>query len=165
VRLLQRHPWPGNVRELMNVLESALLFASGEVLGPESFELSPELFAPPVTASTPRLVPVPVVEPSAPVTFAGASAPPEAPGEVDFYALLRGRGQSLKDLREELETRCIAAALRDGSGNISEAARILGMKRSRLSQIVNADPALLLLSKGGAEGLADDGPDLAEGAD
>lgn len=35
IDLLQQHSWPGNVRELENVLERAVLFASGDVIGPE----------------------------------------------------------------------------------------------------------------------------------
>jgi len=32
--MLERHRWPGNVRELENVIEQALVFADGEVVGP-----------------------------------------------------------------------------------------------------------------------------------
>ncbi|MFM2153788.1 MAG: hypothetical protein RL199_2223, partial [Pseudomonadota bacterium] len=166
VRLLQRYGWPGNVRELMNVLESALLFAGGDVLGPEAFELSPELFEPQAAFHPSPPAEAPGIAPAAPVAPVPAVESPAVPSsDVDFYALLRGRGQSLKDLRDELEARCIGAALKEGAGNISEAARLLGMKRSRLSQIVNADAGLLALSKGGSEGAPDDGPELAEGGD
>jgi DNA-binding NtrC family response regulator len=37
---LRTHPWPGNVRELENVLEQALIVASGPVIGPEDLALS-----------------------------------------------------------------------------------------------------------------------------
>ena len=67
----------------------------------------------------------------------GAAAPPRP---LDFYELARQRGISLKDLRHEVEMQCIRRALLDAKGNISEAARLLKMKRSRLSQIVNAEP-------------------------
>ena len=33
--LLRGHAWPGNVRELENVVEQAIVFAEGEVVGPE----------------------------------------------------------------------------------------------------------------------------------
>jgi transcriptional regulator with GAF, ATPase, and Fis domain len=36
---LEAHDWPGNVRELANVLERALILASGEELGPEVIDL------------------------------------------------------------------------------------------------------------------------------
>jgi two-component system response regulator HydG len=35
LELLLRHGWPGNVRELENVIEQALVFADGEVIGPQ----------------------------------------------------------------------------------------------------------------------------------
>jgi two-component system response regulator HydG len=35
LELLRRHRWPGNVRELENVVEQALVFADGELVGPE----------------------------------------------------------------------------------------------------------------------------------
>ena len=38
---LLRHRWPGNVRELRNLMEQAVLLASGSVVGPEHLHLSP----------------------------------------------------------------------------------------------------------------------------
>jgi DNA-binding NtrC family response regulator len=35
VGLLSDHPWPGNVRQLLNTLESVLVFAPGNEIGPE----------------------------------------------------------------------------------------------------------------------------------
>ena len=62
--------------------------------------------------------------------------------DVDFYELARTRDLSLKELRHQLEMQCIRRALLEAKGNISEAARLLKMKRSRLSQIVNAEAEL-----------------------
>jgi len=39
--LLRYHPWPGNVRELKNVIESAVISAAGEDIGPGDLPLSP----------------------------------------------------------------------------------------------------------------------------
>jgi transcriptional regulator with PAS, ATPase and Fis domain len=39
--VLRRHDWPGNVRELRNVLQRALLFAEGAVIGPGHLTLRP----------------------------------------------------------------------------------------------------------------------------
>jgi DNA-binding NtrC family response regulator len=39
--LLLRHTWPGNVRELRNLMEQAVLLASGSELSPEHLHLSP----------------------------------------------------------------------------------------------------------------------------
>ena len=53
------------------------------------------------------------------------------------------------------------------TGSLTEAARLLKMKRSRLSQVVNAEPTLRVLCRGpvndggGDEGEDEDGPILA----
>ena len=80
-------------------------------------------------------------------------------GGIDYFELVRRRDVSLKDLRQEIETQCIRRALQEGRGNISEAARLLKMKRSRLSQIVNSEAELRALSKGDTLG---EGPDADE---
>jgi transcriptional regulator with GAF, ATPase, and Fis domain/tetratricopeptide (TPR) repeat protein len=139
--LLAAHPFPGNVRELENVLESATLFATGRVVGVEAFEHLPELRATPTVAAPPPIVARAIVDP-APVPAAAV------PAEIDYFELVRRRGLSLKDLRQEIETHCIARALGEAGGNISGAARLLQMKRSRLSQIVNADLQLRGLARG-----------------
>ncbi|MCU0700382.1 MAG: sigma 54-interacting transcriptional regulator [Myxococcaceae bacterium] len=145
--VLARHTWPGNVRELENVIRSAAIFAEGAVVTPEAFSHVAEL-----RALADETVPVTVATNSPAVASAAAPSATSAPvvpqGPIDFYELARVRGISLKDLRQEVETQCIGRALSEAKGNISEAARLLKMKRSRLSQIVNADPTL----KGAAHG-------------
>ena len=146
--VLARHGWPGNVRELENVIRSAAIFAEGAVVTPEAFSHVAELRALSAGASPDAQPPPPTAAPAS-----AAPAQPVAPAEgaagpFDFYELARARGISLKDLRQEVETQCIGRALTEARGNISEAARLLKMKRSRLSQIVNADPTL----KGAAHG-------------
>jgi ActR/RegA family two-component response regulator len=69
-------------------------------------------------------------------------------GPLDYYSLARKRDISLKDLRHEVEMQCIKRALEDANGNISEAARLLKMKRSRLSQIVNGEVELKEVAHG-----------------
>ena len=51
-------------------------------------------------------------------------------------------GLALGDLKRKLEFEAIADAVRKTGGNITKAAKMLKMKRPRLSQIVNADPQL-----------------------
>ncbi|MBX5483743.1 MAG: sigma 54-interacting transcriptional regulator [Myxococcaceae bacterium] len=157
--LLRRHAWPGNVRELSNVLASAAIFADGPIITPECFEHIAELSALLRASSAPVVAvrpPAPVPEPAPVAPPSAAPPPPSGEGEdepvapssgasvddVDFYSLARSRGLSLKELRHQLEMQCIRRALIDASGNISEAARLLKMKRSRLSQIVNSEPEL-----------------------
>jgi DNA-binding NtrC family response regulator len=138
--LLKTHPWPGNVRELFNLVESASLLATGSTIGPEAFELFPEILRVP----------------------SRTLAQTDAATDPDFYRVLRDRDLSLRDLRRELDLACISQALRDASGNISEAARLLKMKRSRLSQIINVEPSLRALRDNDGDGpqLADDGADV-----
>jgi transcriptional regulator with GAF, ATPase, and Fis domain len=150
-RLLSRYSWPGNIRELFNVLESALVMGVGHTLGPEAFELFPELFESTLHTATGPAEPF-----REPATVDPARAVEQTP---DFYELLKGRDVSLKDLRRELDIVCISRALGEGNGNISEAARLLKMKRSRLSQIVNAEPELRALCRGGFS-LAASGDDV-----
>ncbi len=141
--LLSRHDWPGNVRELENVLASASIFAEGALITPEAFEHLPELSG--GVAARPRPIPAPAAQPAEPL--AEVVALPRAP--LDYYALAQQRGLSLKDLRREVEVQCIKKALEQANGNISEAARLLKMKRSRLSQIVNAEPELKGVARAG----------------
>ena len=142
--LLGRHRWPGNIRELENVIASASIFAEGNEIDLEAFthvgELRALIDAPPGGASV-NVIPLaaaslevaPVVAPALPL------AAPSPDGPIDFYELARRRDLSLKDLRHEVEMQCIKRALEEAGGNISEAARLLKMKRSRLSQIVNGE--------------------------
>jgi hypothetical protein len=54
---------------------------------------------------------------------------------------------------------CIKRALVEAKGNISEAARLLKMKRSRLSQIVNAEAELKGVARGDEPGVDESGGD------
>jgi len=155
--LIARHPWPGNVRELENVMRSASIFAEGPIVTPEAFSHVAELRAlmvDPVPTVAPRAALSSTARPEV-VSAPPVAAAPQSSGAVDFYELARQRGISLKALRQEIEQQCIERALVEAKGNISEAARLLKMKRSRLSQIVNAGPTL----KGAAH---DDGDDEQE---
>jgi DNA-binding NtrC family response regulator/tetratricopeptide (TPR) repeat protein len=158
--LVRRYDWPGNIRELENVLSSASLFAPGRLIALESFEHLPELRTLARTAA-----PQPVVVAAAPAVLLASAAPAAATqvgaaaasGPLDYFELARQRNLSLKDLRHEVETQCISRALQEAKGNISEAARLLKMKRSRLSQIVNAESVLRSQVKGEASPDAGDG--------
>ncbi|HEY1086600.1 MAG TPA: sigma 54-interacting transcriptional regulator, partial [Archangium sp.] len=159
--LLGKHRWPGNIRELENVIASASIFAEGSVIGVDAFSHVAELRAlleqpAPVQASVETVLPVapsPVVALPTPMPapVAVVTAAPAADGPLDFYDIVRKRDVSLKDLRHEMEMQCIRRALEDAKGNISEAARLLKMKRSRLSQIVNGEVELKEVAHGDEE--------------
>jgi transcriptional regulator with GAF, ATPase, and Fis domain len=156
LELLARHSWPGNVRELENVLASAAIFADGSLITSECFLHVHELAAllevragpraaPPAPAAKPEMAEMSEIAADGDEDEDASDEPAAgraAVDGVDFYELARARGLSLKELRQQLEMQCIRRALVDAGGNISEAARLLKMKRSRLSQIVNAEPEL-----------------------
>jgi DNA-binding NtrC family response regulator/tetratricopeptide (TPR) repeat protein len=108
VDLLMVCEWPGNVRQLCNEIQRIVARAEdGTVLSPD--HLSPELKRAAATISAPdAITPISTV----------ASAP--------------GQHVTLADAMAELERRMIAEALRKHGGNISRAARELGLTRRGL---------------------------------
>ncbi|HZO14786.1 MAG TPA: sigma-54 dependent transcriptional regulator, partial [Polyangiaceae bacterium] len=119
---LARHGWPGNVRELENALRAASLFAEGETIVLRDVTDNVEGLR--YLGDMPSLAPPPS-------HTRMSSSPTEA-----VYAQLR-EGTSLPDLKRTLERACIERALDEAGGNITKAAQLLGMKRPRLSQLVN----------------------------
>ncbi len=124
LELLRRYDWPGNVRELDNVLRSAAVFAESDTIDSAT-----------LTESFPKLAALP--PPPHP-----ASTPPPDSGHAEgsdptvvAYASVRD-GEALPELKRRIERECIARALAESDQNITAAARILGMKRPRLSQLV-----------------------------
>ena len=89
MELLRRHPWPGNVRELRNVLERAVVVATGHVI--QASDL-------------------------------GLHRPPYGDGQ---------NGGPMASL-EDVERHHIARVLQESDGNISQAARTLGIDRATL---------------------------------
>jgi DNA-binding NtrC family response regulator len=86
------HPWPGNVRELRNILERALVVASGHILTPRDLGLD-----------------------------GGAGTAPEQVVEEGTPASL-----------EQVEREHVAHVLERTGGNVSRAARLLGIDRVTL---------------------------------
>ena len=113
--VLAQYGWPGNVRELQNELERAVALAlPGEIICLE--HLSPHIAAVGATPVAGRP--------------AGASA-----AAADDHTKLPGvdaGDRSLREARAAFEARYIAAALRKHGGNVSQAAKALGLSRSML---------------------------------
>jgi len=112
--LLMRHDWPGNVRELRNFVERASVLHGGETLGADDVALL-------LNPTAPR--------PAAPTTTAGTEdvllhAAPKTPAP--------GRPIDLKREIETIELEQIHVALDLADGIISEAARLLTLKRTTL---------------------------------
>ena len=133
------YPWPGNVRQLKHVIESAIssippdrteirmhdmphyLFdATTTYVGTLQGISTPSLAAPASPAS-----PAPTVAPVSPAT-AGASQPDISQPE-DLQP------ETLYTIIEEKEKQKILDALLQTGGNISKAARQLGISRQKLS--------------------------------
>jgi len=114
LELLARRDWPGNVRELENALRSvAVLSPSGLLTADDFVEHAP----------------------------ARPSTSPPPPSDASLGALAYERVKdgdgSIYDLRKRIERELIERALEESGGNISRAAELLGMKRPRLSKLVN----------------------------
>ena len=112
--LLLRHDWPGNVRELRNFVERASVLHGGETLGADDVVLL-------LNPTAPRS--------AAPTTTAGTEdvllhAAPKTPAP--------GRPIDLKREIETIELEQIHVALDLADGIISEAARLLTLKRTTL---------------------------------
>lgn len=121
---LMLHSWPGNVRELRNIVERAEVLFAGEVLAARDVEQLLGLKQP-----TPRIAaqlrPVPTEVIAQPVARLPEHDQPAQRGDnripVDLKALL-----------ETLELEKIQLALDMADGVISEAARLLTLKRTTL---------------------------------
>ncbi|MBD5805458.1 Transcriptional regulatory protein ZraR [Azoarcus sp. Aa7] len=100
--LLLAHCWPGNVRELRNVLEQAVLLATGPTIDASQLSLSTGVTVPPLPHAVPEPAPAAPVAPAAPQTL------------------------------EDMERRALLDALRQTGWNVSRAARVLGISRDTL---------------------------------
>jgi transcriptional regulator with GAF, ATPase, and Fis domain len=110
--MLQSRSWPGNVRELENVLRAATVLAPGDRIGAEDLRG---------------------------VLSEGELETRDAPTGTDLDTLYWDRvtsgSSTIYEMRETLERRAIERAIDEADGNLAEAARKLGMKRPRLSQL------------------------------
>jgi nitrogen regulation protein NR(I) len=104
--MLQGYPWPGNIRELENLMERVILFADG-----------------------PRIEAHDLPEPVRGGVVGGASSTPESPplevGETPLKEILKVK-------QAEIEKAFIVQALGKTDGNVTRAARLLGISRKSL---------------------------------
>ncbi|WP_447765441.1 sigma-54 interaction domain-containing protein [Sphingopyxis panaciterrae] len=125
--VLMQHRWPGNVRELRNFVERASVLHGGETLGADDVAL----LLNPTAALAPRQ--------AVPSSFVAVQASAEELADAPFasgapHAKTPAPGRPI-DLKREIETielEQIHVALDLADGIISEAARLLTLKRTTL---------------------------------
>ena len=147
IQFLSRYRWPGNVRELENFARSVLLFADEQQVGMDEILEFREFFAAGGIDES-----LPDVDADVDIGAVVQQQPELQPGVVGdteevLVEEIVADERSLSKLKKRLEHKCIQRALRQTGGNITQAARILQMKRPRLSQIVNGDDELLALKQ------------------
>ena len=113
LRLLLAHHWPGNVRELQGVIERAAMMAGGGVI--EAADL-------PAGLATVWPEPATGTEPA-------AGTEPEAGGQPGALAQVAPLA--------EVERRAVQRALAAADGNVTRAARALGINRTTLHRKLN----------------------------
>jgi sigma-54 specific flagellar transcriptional regulator A len=125
--LLMQHGWPGNVRELRNFVERASVLHGGETLGQGDVAM----LLNPTAALAPRraVSGSPVAVQASADDFAAA---PVASGAPHAKTPAPGRPIDLKREIETIELEQIHVALDLADGIISEAARLLTLKRTTL---------------------------------
>jgi two-component system nitrogen regulation response regulator GlnG len=112
MEMLRQYPWPGNARELQGVLKQALLQTTGSLLLPDFL---------PVSLKQPREAEEPTV-PTAALLSRRFVAERLAVGTHDLY----------EEALAQMEKALFSQVLEHTGGNQLQAARILGISRSRL---------------------------------
>lgn len=112
LQALRQHDWPGNVRELENLIERGVILAAqaGMVEMEHLFPNQPDAAQTSLNAQG-QLVRLPSAQ------------------DDDLSARILNSGSSL----EEIEARVLDHAVARASGNLSEAARLLGLTRPQLA--------------------------------
>jgi two-component system, NtrC family, response regulator AtoC len=109
INRIRKHSWPGNVRELRNAVEQAVLSSRGDIIEEENLGISPaaEMFAD-------LGAPAPVLSERTGVALGSESLGPVAGTLQDAERALIGR------------------ALAQSHGNVTRAAKLLGISRDTL---------------------------------
>lgn len=112
LQALQQHDWPGNVRELENMVERGVILAC-----PRGMIEIEDLF-PDLPEGTPIVV-----------DTHGQLAPLPSLSDDDLCERILASGRSILDV----ETKLLDFAVARAQGNLSEAARLLGLSRAKMA--------------------------------
>ena len=158
--LLTDYDWPGNIRELRNVLERVYVETVGEVIGRRAFDewieeraqFSPGAWN--VEARQTSLAERPVLITPYPGAYrvlpprlpASADTPPTIEVAPSAFTYLDSRGQTRSEPRDitpppmpqELTSERLVQAYRRAAGNLTRAARLLGVHRATLYRHMRA---------------------------
>jgi len=160
MRELVRYSWPGNIRELQNFIKSMLLFVEGSTVTLEHVQEFEDFFSggryqgdvEQLLDAWQERVPLHLAEELEQQDDSASSDEHDAQvttiqgdPEDALVEQIVAQGLSLTRLKKRLEIECIKRALIETEGNVTQAAKILQMKRPRLSQIINADEELVAL--------------------
>ena len=125
LQAIERHRWPGNVRELENAIRRAVIFAEGEEISADDLGIYWGRAADGADGERAGAT-------------AGAGAPAQAGRRSAYDAAGRiGSGFSLREQKENAQREAVAEALARTGGNIAGAARILGISRPTLYELLN----------------------------
>jgi DNA-binding NtrC family response regulator len=130
LRRLQAHGWPGNVRELRSVTERAIIMASGGIVGLAEVEQALSQRSAAYEDARPRAATAPRLPPRGRVSGARAKVLPREEGRATSGRLAATSGEyaSLPELQRDVTLQ----AFEQAAGNLSMAARDLGIPRSTL---------------------------------
>ena len=141
-KLLLNYWWPGNVREMENAINRAMVLAKGSSLTANCFDLvsdrrSERRQKSAVIAAAETFVPETQNDPSSqaqPISF--TPAPPAMPHQSPLSIALRDQHGFIKEMRE-IETEIARATLDHFAGNVTKAAKALGISRATFYRKIN----------------------------
>ena len=116
LQILRALPWPGNVRELSNIVERLAIMVRGPSIDPD--DLARHGVGGDLPLAAHRL--------------GVASDGVARSGAADCTPTAVMAAGGLLAARQEFERRCVEAALVEAGGNVSQAARLLGIDRTNL---------------------------------